>query len=641
MKAGRLGIAGLLAAAVLAAHSGALRGGFHYDDLSAVVQNHAIRTWQPIRYLTSPAAASGEVGVAGYRPLTVATFALNDLVGGLDPRGYLALNLALHALASWMVFVVGRRLLGDFRWAALAAVVYAVHPVNAEAVNYVVARSSLLAVLGSLVAFWAFLRWRENPGWRWPAVALGAFAAALLSKESAIALIVPLAAYEIGAAHASSLPGREASDRGRARARRLFPFLLVVLAYFALWWGVAGHGMSAPGRAAYPAWAFLELCGRSLWLWVWPWPLGLDHPLTFARSFDGLLAVMLVAAVVAVLALVAWCRRRAPLVSWSLVWIAAGFAPLLPLPWMTARGLLQENRLAFSAVALAWLTAVAARALVESSPALRHRVIRQAMALVGVAAFLAALTVDRARSAVWNDDLRLWEEAVLLSPENLVARINLGVAYQDRNDFGRAETEFRKVAASAPSSPVPYYHLGVIAIEQDRLGEAEGLLHKATALDPQAWRSHHALGELAMRRGQYGDAAEALRRALALNPRDTEARMMLGVLAQQAGDSEAAEAEYRLALQDAPGDPRVMNNLGAVYLDRGQPALALPYFADALQRDPGYVEAAYNHALALEALGRTAEARSELVALWSRVSSDPSLERYRRAVEERLGRGSP
>ena len=635
-----IGIAALLVMVVLAAHSGALNGGFHYDDLSAVVQNPAIRTWQPIRYLTSPAAASGEVGVAGYRPLTVATFALNYLVGGLDPGGYLALNLALHALVSWMVFVVGRRLFEDSRWAALAAVVYAVHPVNAEAVNYVVARSSLLAVLGSLTAFWAFLRWREDAGLRWLVVALGAFAAALLGKESAIALIVPLAAYEIGATHASPLSGREASDRGRAR--RLFPFfLIVVLAYLALWWGVAGRGMSAPGRAAYPAWAFLELCGRSLWLWMWPWPLGLDHPLTFARSFDGLLAAKLVVAVAAVLALVAWCRRRAPLVSWSLVWTAAGFAPLLPLAWMTTRGLLQEHRLAFSAVALAWLTAIAARALVGSPLALRRRALRQTAALIGVAAFLAALAVDRTRSAVWNDDLRVWEEAVRLSPENLVARINLGVAYRDRNDFDRAETEFRKVAASAPSSPVPYYHLGVIALERDRLGESEGLLHKATALDPGAWRPHHALGELAMRREQYGAAAEALRRALALNPRDTEARMMLGLLAQQTGNFESAEAEYRLALQDAPGDPRVMNNLGALYLDRGQPALASSYFADALQHDPGYVEAAYNHALALEALGKTTEARSELAALLSQVSSDPSLERYRRAVEERLGRGSP
>ncbi len=656
MRGRAIGIGALLAGAIAVAHSGALNGGFHYDDLSAVVQNPAIRTWQPIQYLTSPAAASGEVGVAGYRPLTVATFALNYLVGGLNPRGYLTLNLALHALASWMVFVVGCRLLGDDRWAALAAVVYAVHPVNAEAVNYVAARSSLLAALGALMAFWAFLRWRENPGWKWPAVALGSFAAALLSKESAVALIVPLAAYEVGATRASPLPGREIPHRGQAhprrpgmawlratisRVRRVLPFLLIVLAYLALWWGVAGYAVSAPGRAAHPAWTFLELYGRSLWLWVWPWPLGLDHPLTFVRSFDGLLAVMLVTAVVAVLALVAWCRRRAPLVSWALVWIAAGFAPLLPLGWMTTRGLLQEHRLAFSAVALAWLTAIGARALAWSRPALRHRVLRHAAALIGVVALLAALAVDRARSAVWNDELRVWEEAVRLSPENHVARINLGVAYRDRGDFDRAEAEFRKVAASAPTSPVPSYHLGVIALERDRFDEAESFLRRATALDPKAWRPHHALGELAMRRGQPGAAAEALQRAIALNPRDTEARTMLGVLAQQAGDTEAAEAEYRLALQEVPGDPRVMNNLGALYLDRGQPALALSYFADALQHDPGYVEAAYNHALALEAMGKTTEARSALGALLLQVSSDPGLERYRRAVEERLDRSPP
>src|SRR3990172_4998171 len=186
-------IFGVLLVVTVVAHSGALNGGFHYDDSHAIVENPAIRSWQPLYYLTSSKAFSSGGEGGHYRPVTVATFALNYAVGRLDPVGYLVVNLGLHVAVSWMVFVTGRRLLGGSAWAGLAAVVYALHPVNAEAVNYVVARSSLLAALGALVAFWAVMRWRERDRLGWLVVALGAFAAALLSKESALALIPPLA----------------------------------------------------------------------------------------------------------------------------------------------------------------------------------------------------------------------------------------------------------------------------------------------------------------------------------------------------------------------------------------------------------------------------------------------------------------
>ena len=131
----------LLVAAVLSAHSGALGGKFHCA--AVVVENPAIRSWQLLFYLTSPLAVSRGVTGAGYRRLTVATFAANYAVGRLEPQGYLLVNLLFHLAVSWMVFVLGRWLLGDDRWAAFAALFFALHPVNAEAVNYVVARSSV------------------------------------------------------------------------------------------------------------------------------------------------------------------------------------------------------------------------------------------------------------------------------------------------------------------------------------------------------------------------------------------------------------------------------------------------------------------------------------------------------------------
>jgi len=182
----------VLGVLLLAAHGGALRGGFHYDDFASVVDNPAVRSWQPSFYLTSPIAGSRDLSASGYRPVTLATFAVNYAVGRLDPRWYLLTNLLVHAGVSWLVFVVGRRLLGDARWAGAAAALYAIHPVNAEAVNYVVARSSTLATMGALAALWAFLHWWDTRKTGWLVASAAAFAVGLLSKESAIAFLAPL-----------------------------------------------------------------------------------------------------------------------------------------------------------------------------------------------------------------------------------------------------------------------------------------------------------------------------------------------------------------------------------------------------------------------------------------------------------------
>ncbi len=638
MKLGRLGMAGLLAAAVVAAHSGALRGGFHYDDIFAIVENPAVHSWQPALYFGSSTAVISEAGTAGYRPLTVASFAINYRLGALNPVGYLGVNLVLHLAISWMVFILGVRLLGDARWAALSAVLFALHPVNAEAVNYSVARSSLLSTLGALVAFWGWLRWRGGEGSRWMAVGVGAFAAALLSKESAVALLVPLAAYDwLGS---DSTSGQRGCAFARS-AKRLLPFVLTAALFLAAWKIMTWGGISARGPATYPVWAFAEVVGRSLLLWVWPWPLGLDHPLMFLQRFDPALAAALVLFGAAWLVAVIVGVRRAPFAAWTSVWIAAGFAPLAPLPWLTTVGLLQENRLTFSAVALAWLTAWAAQCLVARlrRGAVGTWAVQWVVAPLGLVLVIGAVGLDRMRSAVWNDDARLWEEVVNRSPGNLLARINLGSVYMDHKEFDRAESEFNKILAVAPNYARAYYNLGLLALRRDRYEEARGMFLHTAALAPQYADTYHMLGVEAFKRKRWDDARAAYERAVALNPRDAEAHAKLGVLAQRAGDAAAAEASYLTALRDDPENVDALNNLGAIYIQRREWSRALDYLTTALRRNPESIEALYNRAVALAGLGRKEEARAALRDVLKRFSSDPRFEPYRRGAQYLLAGG--
>lgn len=358
-------VAAVPAVAVLAAHGGAVKGTFHDDDRPTITQNLTIRSWQPLVYFTSPYAEGAEPGSAGFRPVTVSTFAINYALHRLDPSGYLLVNLLLHAVLSWMVFVVGRVLLRDDRWAAVSALLYALHPLNAESVNYVVARSSLLVALGSVVAVWAFLRRRDGGSRWWTAVGVSAFGLALFSEESAVAVTVPLAMLVVmDPSHRTGESAHKMAGVTLASWKALVPYALILTLYLVAWWTVVGANTEQRGHVAlYPIWTWLELTGRSLLLWVWPWPLGIVHPLVFTDDFDSGLAVVLVVALAGLVCAVWWCWRRRPLVAWCVIWAVSGFLLLAALPWLTTKGLLQENRAAFSAIALVWLSAEAARGL--------------------------------------------------------------------------------------------------------------------------------------------------------------------------------------------------------------------------------------------------------------------------------------
>lgn len=589
---------------IWAAHGGALPGAFHYDDFYAFVQNPAVKTWHPLRYFTATDAGVAMFNTASYRPLTVWSFSATYRLAGMEPSSFLIVNMVLHGVASWLVFLIGRLVLGDARWAWLAGAVYAIHPINAEAVNYAVTRAALLSTVFGLASAWAFIRYAEHKGGRWLVlVGLAAFAGGLLSKESAVALVVPLLAY----AWLRPTPAVEGGIGSRA-TRAAVVYAVLAALYVAFWTVVTSGVTNPPTPSVHPAWTFLEMLGRSLALWIWPWPLGLDHPLTFLSKFHDGLAVALVAGVVGLALAVIWLKSRAPVAAWGLVWAVAGLAPLAPLPWLTTIGLLQEQRMGFSAAGLSWTTAVLVRELwMAAGRQQAARWLRATIACAGVALAVVAVAIDRGRSAVWNDDRRLWAEVVERSPDNLLARINLGSAYMMHREYGRAKAVFEEILVLVPS----YY------------------------------RAHYNLGLLALRQNLTDEAAAAFQRAVHLNPQDADAQTNLGILALRAGDTRTAEAVFRIALDINPTQRDALNNLATIHLQRREFAVALDLVTAALRRDPEFLEASYNQGVALAGLGRHAEAATVLRDMRGRLPPDPAFDRYRTAIDHLLVGGAP
>ena len=179
----RAGAAASLVLLAIAAHGTAVRNGFIWDDDDYVVENATLSAPDGLRRIWLEIGSTPQ-----YYPLVHTSYWLEYRLWGLEPAGYHAVNVLLHALACVLLFAVLRRLAVPGAW--LAAAIFAVHPVHVESVAWITERKNLLSgvfYLGSLLTYVRFARIGDGdrrapraPGLY--AASLLLFAAALLSK---------------------------------------------------------------------------------------------------------------------------------------------------------------------------------------------------------------------------------------------------------------------------------------------------------------------------------------------------------------------------------------------------------------------------------------------------------------------------
>ena len=213
---------------------------FVLDDTRIIQDNVRIRSLANIPALFA-SSYWGQSGTnALYRPLALATYAVNYAIHGLWTPGYTAVNVALHASVSLLVFGLVRGLGGSLLAAGIAGIVYAVHPVHTEAVTGMAGRPELLAALFFFLAM-RFHRLTPGAGRRalvFRVAALASFACALLSKESAITLLLVLPLMD------ALVPARDDAGQPKGPGARLvldyLPLAAVAIAYLAVRHAVLG-----------------------------------------------------------------------------------------------------------------------------------------------------------------------------------------------------------------------------------------------------------------------------------------------------------------------------------------------------------------------------------------------------------------
>lgn len=512
-------------ACACAVYANALANGFAFDDLPLIVQNRAVAGLDriPSLFVSDFWAPYGKAGL--YRPLVTTSYALERAVFGLEPWGFHAVNVLLHAGVCLLVLGVVRRATGDLALAAGAGLLFAVHAVHTEVVASVsTGRPGLLASAFALLAVYLHLRAREARGrtrGELRVASLACFGLGLLSKEVAVTALGMLVLVDWVQPQSQTRVTLSALvDAVRRHGRAYLGYLLVTVAYFGVRWAVVGALTSnrTPGFVDNPLahldapWRILNACGvafRYLGLFVAPVDLSHDYsfdqvPLLLAATDPGVFVVA--AGVVAALVAVGLCARYSPTGFLALGLFAVAFSAssnlLIPGTAIMAERLLYLPSLGLC-LALAWILRGLARRVARSGDA-RLRVYAALVAVFVLAN--GARTVVRNPDWRSNETIRLHDLA--RHPRNAKLQTNVGYTHLEHGRPAQALPHFERaieIVESPERWAEPYRGRIWALVGLERLDEARALHRQVRRYVQDPFLEPALAGRARLPRARAGD----------------------------------------------------------------------------------------------------------------------------------------
>jgi tetratricopeptide (TPR) repeat protein len=511
----------LLLAVVLAAYANHFHNSFHMDDAHTIVNNASIRDLRNIPAFFRDATTFGALPTnQSYRPLVSTLLAIDYQLGhGLYPFCFHLSIFALFIVLTLLIAFIIHHLLeispatSSHRWmAAVAAAWYALHPANADTINYIIAASgeliSALGVIGSFAIYFAFPQLRRYYLYTLPA------AIAILAKPTAAIFVVLFAVFRL-LFPPSTLAGR------RPRALTWFAevvpafvicgALLIFVQHMTPRSWTAGAAGALNYRATQP---YVTLLYSKTFFW--PARLTADYDLKpFITAADPRFWIgCRFAVVITVAAIVAAVFKKTRLIGFGLLWFLIALLPTSLFPLAEVMNC-YRTFLPYMGLVIAM---AGAAALLAARLGRQPRWVKT-VATCAVALFLGANAYATfQRNKVWRTDETLWFDVVSKSPRNERGLMSYGMRLLDKGDFAgaldyfhraqqltppyptllinlaiaedatgesaAAEQHFKEALQLAPSLPGPYNYYARYLIEHSRGDEGRALLHKALELAP-------------------------------------------------------------------------------------------------------------------------------------------------------------
>lgn len=608
----------LLAVLSFAVYSGVTSYGFvNWDDPVYITENAVVQTGLSAKTAWWALTTAHE---PYWHPVTWISHLADVSAFGLDPGAHHAVNAAIHALNSILVFLVLRKLTSRHWPSAFVAAVFAVHPLHVESVAWITERKDVLSGLFWLLTLWSYASYAKRPSpWRFAKVVIW-FALAAMSKPMVVTLPAILVLIDFWPL-----------KRGW-RWKEKLPLLAVSAAVSAATVLIQTQvgsvaGIDALGVVARLSNAVVSYV-RYLFMFFWPANLTAFYPL---RPWPVAIVAGAVLLLVAISAF-AWMRRRTqPYLLWGWLYYLVTLLPVI--------GLLQSGDQAVAdrfmylpmigpLVMVTWgASDLAARYLVAD---VRRRTLSALAATVIVASAYAA----RLQAATWSDSVTLWEHSLAVNESNFIAHEKLGAALRDLGRFDDARASFeRSRAVTPPNSPrflaILDNLVGMTYLSQGRVAEAGAKFAAAVSQNPAFAEAQNNLGNALGSAGRAADALPHFEAAIQLKPDSVEPRIGRGGALLQLGRIAEAQEEFRRAVALAPALAETHNGLGSSLALSGDVAGAKAEYETAIRLKPALASAHFNLAVLFVKLGRREEAR---ISLERSLAADPNYAQARQLL---------
>ena len=554
-------VALLIIIAGFLAYSNSFSVPFVFDDASSLNEDPAIRNLRAVRQVLSPAHNSTLMG----RPLVSLTFALNYALGGLDVRGYHLVNLAIHLLAALTLFgVVGRTLQTAplrerFGQVALplagsTALLWTVHPLQTEAVTYLVQRTESLASLLYLLTLYCAIRSAAaRSGLYWQVASLGACLLGMASKEILASAPLIVLLYD-----RTFLAGsfREAFRvRGRYYLGLAFSWLFLAF----LIHSTGNRNNTAGFGVGIDSWDYaltqLIALPKYLRLALWPSPLIFDYGDRLAAGWRE--AAPFAPVVIGLLALTLVSLRKYPAAGFLGAFFFVVLAPsssIAPVKTQT----MAEHRMYLPLAAVLTLLVVGLWTL-RTRLAQRKEPSRSSLApllsLVAAAA-LGCIGLTLARNVDYRSSLALWQDTVDKIPGSWRAHYNLSCVLSEtganRKMLDHLETAF--LLKPDIDDVSVRANLGLLLLKYGRAAEAIPYFEQVLKIDPDDAKTRYNLGQALVAVGNPAKGIEYLQEAVRNPAAPALAYKSLGDALYATGRVPEAMVNYRFVLQAAKLD---------------------------------------------------------------------------------------
>ncbi len=653
---------------VLLIYSNTLNVPFQWDEEFHIDNNSIVRNLHYFSNL-SEARRLAQYNFVSRRYISFLTFALNYHINGLKVGGYHIVNIYCHianvllvyALVlltfrtpfmrrAWIVGPQGTNSLSNSRvhtfsrsggpaWIAFfSAAIFAAHPVQTEAVTYIMQRFASLAAFFYLLSLVTYIKSRLTDGGEkqkgkfqrafFYGISFISAVLAMETKENAFTLPIVIALYEF--CFFIPLPDLSSTERRSFRQRRLMHLVPILLTMSIIPLVLMSQsGAFSPSPSSYgkvynqTEYLFTEFRVMVTYLRLLFFPANqnfvYDYPV-FHSFFNPQVALSfaLLAALFGLGVFLIMSKDRPPvlrLIGFGIVWffVTLSVESIVPL-WM----LICEYRLYLPSVGIitGFVTGIFLLGEKMERPKFRG-VLMVMLVLTTVALSIAAYY----RNEVFGNRIKLWADTAKKSPGIPVVHNNLGNAYMAAHMYNEAEEQFKVAIKIWPAYTMAHSNLGNCYLSLNMPDKALEEYMIAIRLDPGYVDAHNNLGVYYQTHDRPEKALEQYMIAIRLKPGYVDARINLGYYYQCKKMYAKAIEQYKYAINLNPDDPKGYNYLGNMYQILKRSDKALEQYKIAIELKPDYPDGHNNLGVYYETLNMP----------------DKALEQYKIAIELKSG----